>query len=1549
MGRSSIKTTTAPLDLLSKFTDSAGKTYTQEAASALQAWITMTNSQPTDRGPYSLTCFYANAEGDASADDAEVSLGGGTVNYTANSPQRFFATFSNSDNDNAVVSPDDTAGAPTDIFVMNSLGHSQAGTASSDVAFSVSCWIKPTVNSGSGQNYIFGFPDDYTAFIDRNGDDADDNDISFQLWDGTNGKMIGQMAAAATTLNAWAHLVFTYDGSHTAAGLKIYVNGVLASSVAETAGSPGYVGMDSGGTSGFLSIGGAPASGSQEFDGDYSDFAIWKAHVLTADEVSALYSGWTSEAITRKTTKITSAATVSEIPKFQIRHRDHRLGEYPTIMRTGDPDYKGRDTSFYDDNKTLIYGSSFASGYVRFKEVPLSSATIRLVDHRGSSVYYRFQNYSEGLVTTNPTVGVVIIPIHDLDDLYSETNLDSNATEIQADTLEVAKQKRFTNNALQYVALKFAQAVNKSFNEGKIGIYADVNAVPPLLGKPGLVPSKKVGDTLGVISAESLADINSMFNKNQTGLPLDPGKVNLRMAIPGVLGNTGEAAVATRNQIHTDLPDVKIDENGFTLGISPWASGSFVGGNSHEYHAGIKLLSGSTWSYNSLLSPSQLPTLMHPSLSAIDVPEGASEAFHTGDNTISAFEDLDLNADKFYESPAINSENAEDLPLRINFKSPVRSKTMIEIPINPTQPTSVWFSTGSEKHTSAYSTRELGLAAGINSGLAYYNFSLNTWEIIGDLTTGSNVDIVNRRADVRTGSMLAFRQGPYGSIAIESAETTDEATNEMAKSAFSQNIKSTGIPTNYAGFPVSNKFDATGSQLLDMSNHISHPFLIEKVEIHWSGTVGTSPANLEDAPGVSSNQFFILNQYSTPIETTFSRQYLTIDGAATDQKTTGTIGTFTCNRYKDIVWYGRVSSYASKLITPKQFHVISASYSKAADLWLPAGRRNPRASGDTITGHHAPSGTFTLKSKTRVPSQGETLTSGHRGRTVLDTIRNSSQRDFFFLGSDGSRDLFGSPSGRSYYKGTPGVMGVGAVTSKKIFKNASDKKVNQIKPQNHMTSPYVLMPGDKLIIGFANQQIPHNAGNALQGLKTTTGFNQNHYPSPSGSEHHIYHNLRSRLDPGAGMIRLYGSLIRDGKEFHQTVNQNLTSYGIHEALHYDNPVVDQFMTEHRLVYSSSYLDDVIDGTTPHDPATPTTYDRKRVASAVTGAPVGPLTSGSLNRFRRFVDYGERYLDSMPGHPAEYHRIDGKKLLKISDIGTLILGSPNIVPGPSGLFASSLAVNTVWPRSFPFEPKYHQVERLRSISGFNKKFGFVSDIDQTATVVDGAGAEVKMEMTAMFAYARDAGFITDKNDFQALQIIGKMMRLWFGTGNPTKTTTARPSFGGTFENPGLGHRGEIPIITDSHVGGFFLFNGKIEVRGWKYGILNALPQHTSQVYRPDRFGQFRDMLEQRKYSRLFSETDGESSGDEPIFVRFRDRITGEELFEPADSNSQNLSTFATSSFPFFDEPRFIPNPDSTSSDSFIFNSGKMRGSLPPDMEPTDIFETSLTEAVADAIG
>ena len=41
-----------------------------------------------------------------------------------------------------------------------------------------------------------------------------------------------------------------------------------------------------------------------------------------------------------------------------------------------------------------------------------------------------------------------------------------------------------------------------------------------------------------------------------------------------------------------------------------------------------------------------------------------------------------------------------------------------------------------------------------------------------------------------------------------------------------------------------------------------------------------------------------------------------------------------------------------------------------------------------------------------------------------------------------------------------------------------------------------------------------------------------------------------------------------------------------------------------------------------------------------------------------------------------------------------------------------------------------------------------------------------------------------------------------------------------------------------------------IRGFKYGLVNANPQSTVAVWRRDRFGQFRDMLEQRQFTKLY---------------------------------------------------------------------------------------------------
>jgi hypothetical protein len=126
-----------------------------------------------------------------------------------------------------------------------------------------------------------------------------------------------------------------------------------------------------------------------------------------------------------------------------------------------------------------------------------------------------------------------------------------------------------------------------------------------------------------------------------------------------------------------------------------------------------------------------------------------------------------------------------------------------------------------------------------------------------------------------------------------------------------------------------------------------------------------------------------------------------------------------------------------------------------------------------------------------------------------------------------------------------------------------------------------------------------------------------------------------------------------------------------------------------------------------------------------------------------------------------------------------------------------------------------------------------------------------------------------------------------------------------------------------------------IRGWKYGLYSGLPMHSKAVFRRNRYGQLRDMLEQRQYTKFimvnhspvdddaitrdFFSKDNETTltkvksvGQlgpavaEVNFVRQQykkdERGIGyiyNEKVDPAQTISQNLSVEVTSSLPFFD--------------------------------------------------
>ena len=104
-------------------------------------------------------------------------------------------------------------------------------------------------------------------------------------------------------------------------------------------------------------------------------------------------------------------------------------------------------------------------------------------------------------------------------------------------------------------------------------------------------------------------------------------------------------------------------------------------------------------------------------------------------------------------------------------------------------------------------------------------------------------------------------------------------------------------------------------------------------------------------------------------------------------------------------------------------------------------------------------------------------------------------------------------------------------------------------------------------------------------------------------------------------------------------------------------------------------------------------------------------------------------------------------------------------------------------------------------------------------------------------------------------------------------------------------------------------------GFKHGVRNITPIMTTSVFRYGRFGQFRDMLEQRKFARFYK-TWSNSMNQHiakyggngyrthitrgPLIIKFVEQNTENEVEDPATTTSSNLSQFATSSLPFFDD-------------------------------------------------
>lgn len=316
----------AEYDIRKDFYDLAGNKYNK--GSLLTLWMQMKPIAPVD----------------------VIDKNGFTLTYVGNpvigdSDQRRshkFAHFNNLANSSASVQD------PNGALSFSNRGDGVSPTPVSDQPFTVSALVKLDDPSYATPVNIITKGDEW--FISRKGSKVffsligSQNTTNFQAAE-------SNYADISAFQSGWFHIVATYDGrgsnsGNANLGMQIWVNGKKQEMNRTTGGS--YIGMQSD-FSENLNIG-SDAAGGNEIDAKISEVAVWKT-LLADHDILALYS------YTVKNSGEPVSGYLNLPERVLIRQRDETTGSYPTRART-----TGRTSTLrrklpiqFDDSRTIVY------------------------------------------------------------------------------------------------------------------------------------------------------------------------------------------------------------------------------------------------------------------------------------------------------------------------------------------------------------------------------------------------------------------------------------------------------------------------------------------------------------------------------------------------------------------------------------------------------------------------------------------------------------------------------------------------------------------------------------------------------------------------------------------------------------------------------------------------------------------------------------------------------------------------------------------------------------------------------------------------------------------------------------------------------------------------------------------------------------------------------------------------------------------------------------------------------------------------------------------
>lgn len=498
-----------------------------------------------------------------------------------------------------------------------------------------------------------------------------------------------------------------------------------------------------------------------------------------------------------------------------------------------------------------------------------------------------------------------------------------------------------------------------------------------------------------------------------------------------------------------------------------------------------------------------------------------------------------------------------------------------------------------------------------------------------------------------------------------------------------------------------------------------------------------------------------------------------------------------------------------------------------------------------------------------------------------------------------------TPSGRSIF-GKEFTFPISNGFKPALSTDVSNINVDTFIFEQHAFSPYVILPGDKLIFSVSkHRSVVTNPQSASAGNRTLLS-----------ASHDV------AIDAGIARITLYGSLVREGHEVFQPRNEPLVTNMITEVIG-SADVFDQFDVAPRISFSGSYTDDFVSGAigSLSVNAVDTRLDGRRGVKISSVIDKPDMTANDLEQIgfgstalKRHVNLrtdNEIYFDSLVPAPNEIQSVDGGDSL-IMQILSIVSGSrtntntiifplranPSIGPmktliGPDPL-ESSITENSKWPLGYPFESRYGSL--LRRLTPRTK------NISNTAFVYDLTGSSAYSEQSQSFLGNGESimrGHIAHDPNNATLTLRTASIDFLQNTTviSPTSGTFNLPWNKDEFEKGFYGFGdfiGNQPIwklfTTGSSGNTLSQFNRAAFIRGWKYGLFSGTPQKTKLQFRRSSYGQFRDMLEQRIYTRFV--TKDAKLSQSPVKVRFT-------LTSSYDTSSCNMSAEATSSLPYFD--------------------------------------------------